>query len=102
MSEREQPTPSFPPDRRRFATTRWSVVLSAGRESSPESEAALATLCETYWYPLYAYVRRQGHDSAGAQDLTQGFFVRLLEKEYLHQVQREHVGNHSLIGRDQQ
>lgn len=89
MSESEQPTASFPSDKRRFATTRWSVVLAAGRESSAESEAALATLCETYWYPLYAYVRRQGHDSAGAQDLTQGFFARLHEKEYLQQVQRE-------------
>ena len=81
MSESEQSAASFPSDRRQFATTRWSVVLAAGRESSAESEAALATLCETYWYPLYAYVRRQGHDSAEAQDLTQGFFTRLLEKE---------------------
>ena len=89
MSESEQPAASFPSKRRRFATTRWSVVLAAGQERSAESEAALATLCETYWYPLYAYVRRQGHDSAEAQDLTQGFFVRLLEKEYLQQVQRE-------------
>jgi RNA polymerase sigma-70 factor (ECF subfamily) len=89
MSESEQPTASFPSDRRRFATTRWSLVLAAGRESSAESEAALATLCETYWYPLYAYVRRQGYDSAEAQDLTQGFFARLLEKKYVQQVQRE-------------
>ena len=89
MSESEQPTASFPSDGRRFATTRWSVVLAAGRESSAESEAALATLCETYWYPLYAYVRRQVHNSADAQDLTQGFFARLLEKEYLPQVERE-------------
>ena len=89
MSESEQPAASFPSDRRRFATTRWSVVLAAGRGSSAESETALATLCEAYWYPLYAYVRRQGHDSAQAQDLTQGFFARLLEKKCLQQVQRE-------------
>ena len=89
MSEGEQSRASSPSERRRFATTRWSVVLAAGQGSSAESEAALATLCETYWYPLYAYVRRQGHDSADAQDLTQGFFARLLEKKYLQQVQRE-------------
>ena len=89
MSESEQPAALFPSDRRRFATTRWSVILAAGRESSVESEAALATLCETYWYPLYAYLRRQGQNSAEAQDLTQGFFFRLLEKGYLQQVERE-------------
>ncbi len=89
MSESEQSTGSFPAERRRFATTQWSVVLAAGRASSAESDVALATLCETYWYPLYAYVRRQGHDSVEAQDLTQGFFARLLEKEYLRQVHRE-------------
>ena len=47
---------------RNFATTRWSVVLVAGQTSSPDADAALATLCETYWFPLYAYVRRRGHD----------------------------------------
>ena len=89
MSESEQPAGSFPSDGQRFATTRWSVVLAAGRESSAESEVALATLCETYWYPLYAYVRRQGHNSAEAQDLTQGLFVRRLEKGYEQQLDRE-------------
>lgn len=74
---------------RRFATTRWSVVLAAGGESSPEAETALATLCETYWFPLYAYVRRRGYGSAEAQDLTQGFFTRLLEKEGLRSVRRD-------------
>jgi RNA polymerase sigma-70 factor (ECF subfamily) len=70
----------------RFATTRWSVVLEAGRGSSPASREALAKLCETYWYPLYGYVRRWGHDADSAQDLTQEFFTRLLEKDYLRDV----------------
>jgi RNA polymerase sigma-70 factor (ECF subfamily) len=65
---------------RTFATTRWSVVLVAGHKSSPDADAALATLCETYWYPLYAYVRRRVPDVNEAQDLTQAFFAELLEK----------------------
>ncbi len=67
----------------RFATTHWSIVLAAGRTSSPDSRRALTTLCETYWYPAYAYVRRRGHSREEAQDLTQEFFLRLLEKELL-------------------
>jgi len=63
--------------------------LAAGRDSSPEAKTALATLCETYWFPLYAFVRRQGYDAQDAQDLTQGFFTRLLEKKDLRDVQRE-------------
>jgi RNA polymerase sigma factor (sigma-70 family) len=59
------------------------VVLSARKNDSPQSAAALETLCRTYWYPLYAYVRRQGHIPPDAQDLTQEFFARLLEKDYL-------------------
>ena len=66
-----------------FATTRWTVVLAAGDRSSPAADGALEELCRTYWYPLYAYVRRQGHARADAQDLTQEFFTRLLEKNYL-------------------
>ena len=66
-----------------FATTRWSLVLAAGRDSSPAASAALATLCERYWYPLYAYVRRRVADVHEARDLTQEFFVRLLEKSVL-------------------
>ena len=64
-------------------------MLAAGRRGSPESADALASLCKTYWYPLYAYVRRRGHDSDAAQDLTQEFFARLLEKKFLVQVARE-------------
>ncbi|MCI0491291.1 MAG: sigma-70 family RNA polymerase sigma factor [Blastocatellia bacterium] len=74
---------------RRFATTHWSLILAAGREATPESEKALAALCATYWYPLYAYVRRKGYQMPEAQDMTQGFFARLLEKNYLQDVDRE-------------
>src|ERR1039458_10054850 len=72
-----------------FVTTHWSVVLSARQKDSPQSLAALETLCRTYWYPLYAYVRRQGHSPPDAQDLTQEFFARLLQKEYLKAAARE-------------
>ena len=71
-----------------FTTTHWSVVLAAGQCASPQATDALEKLCRTYWYPLYAYVRRQGYDATDAQDLTQGFFARLLEKDYLSQVDR--------------
>jgi RNA polymerase sigma factor (sigma-70 family) len=67
----------------RFATTRWSVVLAAGRGSGAGSRDALARLCETYWYPLYSYTRRWGHDADRAQELTQEFFTRLIEKHDL-------------------
>jgi RNA polymerase sigma factor (sigma-70 family) len=66
-----------------FVTTRWTVVLSAGRKSSTQSDRALNELCQTYWYPLYAYVRRQGHPKEDAEDLVQAFFARFLEKNYL-------------------
>jgi RNA polymerase sigma factor (sigma-70 family) len=67
--------------RAQFATTRWTMVLSAGRRSSPQSRAALAALCETYWYPLFVYARRRGLDANDAADLIQDFFANLLEKE---------------------
>ncbi len=73
----------------RFPTTRWSVVLAAKGSSTAASEEALATLCGIYWYPLYAYIRRRGYSADEAQDLTQGFFARLLEKRYLQDYQRE-------------
>lgn len=66
-------------------TTRWSLVQAAGRDS-PEAKEALGTLCTTYWYPLYAFVRRHGHNPDEAQDLTQEFFARLLEKHSLEMV----------------
>jgi RNA polymerase sigma-70 factor (ECF subfamily) len=64
-----------------FVTTHWSVVLSAGRNDTTRARAALARLCETYWFPLYAYVRRRGHSPHDGQDLTQEFFTRLLERQ---------------------
>jgi DNA-directed RNA polymerase specialized sigma24 family protein len=69
-----------------FATTHWSVVLAAGDVQSPQSNQALETLCRTYWYPLYAFVRRQGHSPPDAEDLLQGFFARFLEKHFLEDV----------------
>ena len=71
-----------------FTTTHWSVVLAAGHDDRRQSTAALESLCRTYWYPLYAYVRRSGRQPADAQDLTQEFFARLLEKDYLRAVDR--------------
>ncbi|MCX6927403.1 MAG: ECF-type sigma factor [Verrucomicrobia bacterium] len=65
-----------------FSTTHWSVVLVAGRENSPESAQALERLCSGYWYPLYAYVRRQGHTPHDAQDLVQDFFAYFLKHNY--------------------
>ncbi len=72
-----------------FATTRWTVVLAARDKALPQSEEALESLCRTYWYPLYAFVRRLGHQRADAQDLTQEFFARLLAKEWLAGADRE-------------
>ncbi len=71
-----------------FAATRWTVVLAAGRGQSPQAEQALEQLCQTYWYPLYAYVRRRGYEAHEAEDLTQGFFARLLAKKDLAGVDR--------------
>ena len=71
-----------------FLTTHWSVVLGAGEESSPAATEALEKLCRAYWYPLYAYVRRRGFAAPDAQDLTQEFFARLVEKHYLAGVDR--------------
>jgi RNA polymerase sigma factor (sigma-70 family) len=72
-----------------FVTTHWSLVLSARDPHSPRSHEALESLCRTYWYPLYSYARRTGHSPPDAEDLTQGFFARLLEKDYLKTVARE-------------
>jgi DNA-directed RNA polymerase specialized sigma24 family protein len=66
-----------------FATTHWSVVLQAGAGDSPAAQPALERLCQTYWLPLYAYVRRRGYSPEDAQDLTQEFFARLLQRRWL-------------------
>jgi RNA polymerase sigma-70 factor (ECF subfamily) len=87
-SDRRRPQPD-PDSRQLFATTHWSLVLAAGRRGSPASREALATLCQSYWYPLYAHVRRRGYRAEDAQDLIQDFFARLLEKDYLRVVERD-------------
>jgi RNA polymerase sigma factor (sigma-70 family) len=66
-----------------FATTHWTVVLMAGRGDTPCAHKALERLCRIYWFPLYAYVRRNGYSSEDAKDLTQGFFARLIERQTL-------------------
>jgi RNA polymerase sigma-70 factor (ECF subfamily) len=66
-----------------FATTRWSLVAAATDPAAPHAREALADLCRLYWFPIYAYVRRRGQDHHAAQDLTQAFFARLLEKNDL-------------------
>jgi RNA polymerase sigma-70 factor (ECF subfamily) len=77
------------PGSRHFKSTHWSVVLAAGDRDAPEWREAMAALCTTYWRPLYAFVRRQGNSPEQAEDLTQEFFARLLEKNYLRTVDRE-------------
>jgi RNA polymerase sigma-70 factor (ECF subfamily) len=71
-----------------FATTHWSLVLAARDRAEPGADDALSSLCGLYWYPLYAYVRRRGHGADEAHDLTQEFFARLLEKDFLAGVDR--------------
>jgi RNA polymerase sigma-70 factor (ECF subfamily) len=72
-----------------FETTRWSLVAAAGSEDSVACRAALAALCETYWYSLYAYVRRRGEDADDARDLTQGFLASLLDRHHFENVRKE-------------
>ena len=66
-----------------FASTHWSVVQAAGRLDTPEAAGALEILCRTYWYPLYAFIRRSGYGADDARDLAQGFFCQLLQKNYV-------------------
>ena len=72
-----------------FATTHWSVVLAAGQQASSPAAAALEKLCRIYWFPLYAFARRESYSPEDAQDAIQAFFARLLEKHYLTQVEPE-------------
>ena len=78
-----------PPQRAVFVTTHWSVVVRAGRSDTTRARDALGKLCQTYWPPLYAYVRRVGHSPEDAQDLTQEFFARLLERNTFAQADPE-------------
>lgn len=72
-----------------FVTTHWSVVLTAGRTDTPSARAALEVLCQTYWPPLYAYIRRRGYSPEDAQDLTQEFFTHLLQRNRVASVHPE-------------
>ena len=72
-----------------FLTTRWTMVSEAGAGDSPDSAEALAQLCQAYWFPLYAYVRRAGESKEDAEDITQGFFSHLLDALNLADLDRE-------------
>jgi RNA polymerase sigma-70 factor (ECF subfamily) len=82
-----RPTTSPPGRRPVFVTTHWSMVQAAARSDTPRAQAALEQLCRTYWYPLYAFVRRRGYSPEDAQDLTQDLFARLLEQDSLARAQ---------------
>ena len=81
-----KPNDSSPAHAAEFRPTRWSVVLLSAQSNAPGSRAALAALCRVYWYPLYTFVRRRGYNPEDAQDLTQGFFLHLLDHKALAQV----------------
>jgi RNA polymerase sigma-70 factor (ECF subfamily) len=89
MSSSDDISASSPTVGSQFQTTHWSVVLSARDGTSTQAHTSLAQLCGTYWYPLYAYVRRRGFSPAEAEDSTQDFFTRLLEKQSLSGLRRE-------------
>jgi DNA-directed RNA polymerase specialized sigma24 family protein len=74
---------------RRLATTRWTLIRAARVPGSPEADAALASLCEIYWYPVYAFIRRSGSSPDDARDLTQAFFTRVIEKNYFGDAREE-------------
>lgn len=86
MSVAEPNLPFRGPHAGHFLTTHWSVIVRAGDSLSPESDKALAQLCQSYWFPLYAFVRRKGYGHEDASDLTQEFFAHLIEKRYLRSV----------------
>jgi RNA polymerase sigma factor (sigma-70 family) len=73
----------------RFETTDWSLILQATADSSAVARGALARLLETYWPPVYAFIRRKGHSAADAEDLTQAYFARFFEKDYLNDFRPE-------------
>ncbi|MBP8154592.1 MAG: sigma-70 family RNA polymerase sigma factor, partial [Nitrospira sp.] len=89
MSRTEEQSDAAAAGPREFCTTHWSLVLLARRDDTVHAEPALAELCRMYWYPLYAYVRRLGRSAEDAQDLTQEFFSRLIEKRWLDRADRD-------------
>lgn len=82
----QNPSPSA---RAWFSTTHWSVVAAARDPDDPRAPAALERICQAYWFPLYVFVRRQGQSVADAEDLVQGFFAKLIEKNFLAGIERE-------------
>src|SRR5690242_5986390 len=88
-SKVELPVTGQPAPGATFVTTRWTAVVAAGRADTPNARVALESLCQTYWYPLYAYVRRSGRSPEDAKDLTQMFFAQLLERNSIAKVDRE-------------
>ena len=74
---------------RRFTTTRWTLVVATRDAGSPQAELALSSLCEIYWFPIYAFVRRSGYSQDDARDMTQAFFTRVLEKNYFKDARQE-------------
>src|SRR6266404_2101345 len=89
MATFESSTDGAMPQSPEFPSTHWSVVLAAGEAPGAAAWQALEKLCRIYWYPLYAYVRRQGRSPEDAQDLTQEFFARFVEKKYFRLANRE-------------
>jgi len=87
-SERVNPEP-YEELAQKFHTTHWSVVLAAGDAGSGAAEVALSRLCQTYWFPIYAFIRKRGHTPEQAQDLTQEFFAGFVEKNYVSKAARE-------------
>ena len=95
-SLKSDPLETRPGGDARFCTTRWTVVLGAGRQG-PERDSAMEQFCRTYWYPLYAFVRRRGEASEDARDLVQEFFARMLEQGWLGGVERREVRFSTLL-----
>ena len=89
MSTDSERLGAFVPKAAHFTTTHWSDVLAAAGNDAPQATAALEKLCQTYWYPLYAFVRRKGRTPEDAEDLTQGFFARLISRRDFEVVRRE-------------
>ena len=87
MNPTTDTSPAGTRENAQFTTTHWNVVLAAGGPESPEAHQALERLCQTYWYPLYAYVRKKGNSDADAKDVTQEFFARLLRRHDFGQVE---------------
>ena len=87
------------PGSSQFPTTRWTLVVAAGDLRRKEARSALAFLCENYWYPLYAYARGRGLSREDAEDVTQGFFARLLEKNWIGAYDTAMIENLLKLGR---